>query len=64
MEFGDKIKQVRMKLKLSQTEMAKELGVAYSTLNRWENGKFKPNYEAIKRFEGFCKSQDIVIGEV
>ena len=54
MKFGDKVKQIRMKLKLSQTEMAKELGVAYSTLNRWENGKFKPNYDAQERFEVFC----------
>ena len=63
MEFSEKVKEVRKKLNLSQMELAKELGVAFSTVNRWENGKFKPNYEAIKRFEDFCTKKVIKRGE-
>lgn len=54
MEFSDRVKNIRKQLKLSQAEFAKGIGVARTTLSRWENGKFKPNYEAVKRFEEYC----------
>lgn len=34
--------------------LAKELGVAFSTINRWENSKGKPQYVAIKKFYDYC----------
>jgi transcriptional regulator with XRE-family HTH domain len=33
----------RLGKKLSQEEIAKKLGVAFSTVNRWFNDKAKPN---------------------
>lgn len=42
----DLIKQLetyRLENKISQEELAKKLGVAFSTVNRWLNGKAKPN---------------------
>ena len=39
MEFKDKVRAVRQKLLMSQEEFAKALGVAFSTINLWENGK-------------------------
>ena len=42
----DLIKQLetyRLENKISQEELAKKLGVAFSTVNRWLNGKSKPN---------------------
>jgi DNA-binding XRE family transcriptional regulator len=30
---------------MGQEDFAKELGVAFSTINLWENGKTKPNYK-------------------
>ena len=59
MEFGAKVKIVRKKLYLSQEMMAKELGVAFATVNRWEAGRCKPNYAAQKAFAEFCKSHSI-----
>ena len=44
MEFKDKVKIAREKLVLSQTEFAKELGVAFASVNRWENGVRIPTY--------------------
>ena len=38
MEYKDKVKFVRQKLMLSQADFAKKLGVAFSTVNEWENG--------------------------
>lgn len=55
MEFKDKVKYVRKKLYLSQEMMAKELGVAFATVNRWESGRCRPNYKAQKAFADFCK---------
>ena len=42
----DIIKQLqifRLENKISQEELAKKLGIAYTTVNRWLNGKTKPN---------------------
>lgn len=57
MEFCDKVKSVRKQLGLTQATFAKELGIARATLIRWGNGEFKPNYDAQRRFEEFCKNR-------
>lgn len=36
---NEKIKQIRKKLGLNQTQMAKELGVSMRTVQNWEGGK-------------------------
>lgn len=59
MEFANKLKYVRQKLNISQENLAKELGVSFATVNRWESGKFMPNYKALKAFEDFCKKNAI-----
>ena len=59
MEFKDKVKIVRKKFYLSQEMMAKELGVAFATVNRWELGRCKPNYNAQRPFANFCKAHYI-----
>ena len=63
MTFGDKLKFARKKHFLSQEAMAKELGVSFSTLNRWENGKADPNYAAQKAFHEFCVKNNIQFKE-
>ena len=60
MEFKDKLKIVRKHiLMISQEDMAKKLGVAFATVNRWEAGRCKPNYKAQRAFVEFCKNHDI-----
>lgn len=59
MIFGEKIKLARKKQFLIQEAMAKEMGVSFSTLNRWENGKAEPNYAAQKAFHDFCVKHGI-----
>lgn len=63
MEFGEKVKQVRKQLHLSQTEFGELLGVNFTTVNRWENGKSNPNYKAIRAFEKLCKENKIELAE-
>lgn len=60
MEFKDKVKFAREKLHLSQMELAKACGVAFNTLNRWENGIRKPTYVAMRKFYSFCESKGII----
>ncbi len=63
MNFAEKIKYVRTELKLSQEDLAKELGVSFATINRWENGSYNPSRLAKKAFEEFCRENDITYGE-
>lgn len=59
MDFAEKVKYVRSQLKLSQEDLAHELGVSFATINRWENGNYQPSRLAKKAFEDFCKEKDI-----
>ena len=59
MEFSEQIKYVRLKLHMSQTEFAQLLGVSFTSVNRWENGKTTPNYRALRTFEQLCKDKNI-----
>ena len=60
MTFGEKIKIARLKLFLSQEDMAKELGVAFSTVNRWERGHHnKPTFKAQADFDKLCRKHNI-----
>lgn len=53
--FAEIVRKVRKQLGLSQEELAHELGVSFSTINRWENGKTIPFKLARKQFEIFCE---------
>lgn len=59
MSFSDEIRMVRMKAFLTQTSFAEEIHVSFSTVNRWENGKGKPNLTAMKSIKSFCEAHDI-----
>ena len=36
------LEKYRLENKITQEQLAKELGVAFATVNRWLNGKYKP----------------------
>ena len=54
MGFPEIIKQIRQRQLLTQEAFAKELNVAFSTVNRWEGGKAKPNLNAMKNIKAYC----------
>lgn len=64
MNFADKVKNVRAKLLISQTELAKKIGVSFETINRWETGKLQPSFLNEKRFEAFCETEKINFKEI
>jgi type I restriction enzyme M protein len=45
-EIPEILKQLRIRLDMSQEDLAARLGVAFSTLNRWENGHSIPRGKA------------------
>lgn len=53
-DFVEVVKRVRRQLALSQEELARELGVSFATVNRWENGKSRPSKLAKAQFDNFC----------
>ena len=53
-EFRELVKSVRDQLALSQEDLARELGVSFATVNRWENGKVNPSKLAKAQFDAFC----------
>ena len=57
--LSEEIRKARQKAFLSQDAFAKEIGVAYSTINRWETGKGKPNLSAMKKLKQFCEKYSL-----
>ena len=57
MEFAELVKEVRKQLKLSQEDLARELGVVFSTVNRWENQKVNPSKLAKNQFRIFLEKK-------
>ncbi|MEK6791808.1 MAG: helix-turn-helix domain-containing protein [Deltaproteobacteria bacterium] len=47
------IKRIRQCLGWSQEALAREVGVSFCTVNRWERGKSQPSPMAIRILEGF-----------
>ena len=64
MKFSEKIKRIRQDKFLSQEDFAKELGVSFSTVNRWETGKTLPTYKAMKSIEDYCVKQEIDFSDI
>jgi len=53
-DFVILIKEIRVQLDLSQEDFAREIGVSYATVNRWENRRFLPSKMAMRRIEAYC----------
>ena len=41
--IADELKKLRQQRGWSQEDLARNLGVSFATVNRWENGKTKPS---------------------
>ena len=59
MVFSEEIKRIRQRSFLTQKEFAKEIKVAFSTVNRWERGIAKPNLTAMKSIKEFCQRKKL-----
>lgn len=59
MAYSEEIKKIRQKCFLSQEAFAKDLGVSFSSINRWEGGKSKPSMSTMKKIMDFCESHNV-----
>lgn len=59
MDFPKEIKRIRQRSFLTQQEFANLIGVSFSTVNRWESGRSKPNLKAMKSINIFCANNNI-----
>ena len=59
MDFAQEFKNIRQHCFLSQEAFARELNVSFSSVNRWEGGRAKPNLVAIKSIKEFCETNSI-----
>jgi putative transcriptional regulator len=58
--FPELLKAVRSQLGMSQEDLAHAIGVSFATVNRWENGKTSPSRLALRQFETFCETHQII----
>lgn len=59
MPFNSEIKNFRLSRLMNQTEFGEALGVSFTTVNRWENGKARPNLKAMKALKQYCMEHDL-----
>ena len=59
MSFSEDIKRIRRKAFLTQEDFAKEIGVSFATVNRWETGKARPNLKTMNLIDDYCKRNEI-----
>lgn len=64
MDFPSVVKYVRGKMDMSQEDLARAINVSFASINRWENGKTRPNKLALSVFTAFCKQKGIDIEEL
>lgn len=63
MKYCDAIKLLRKKLLLSQTEFADMIGVAFVTVNRWENGNNIPTFRYKRKLAALFREYGIEVEE-
>jgi len=61
--FAAQIKQLRLRLGLTQALLAERLGVSFPTVNRWENGKSAPSQLAWTKLRELAGETDGDRGE-
>jgi transcriptional regulator with XRE-family HTH domain len=62
LNFGDKIRSIRLQKGLTQKEAAERLGLTYSTYSNYENNNRTPKYSILKQIAtGFDVSVDELI---
>ncbi|WP_018084316.1 helix-turn-helix domain-containing protein [Desulfurispora thermophila] len=59
MDFSDIVKAVRVCLGITQEQLARDLNISFSTINRWENGRTIPSRLAKMRFIEYCLQRNV-----
>jgi putative transcriptional regulator len=57
--FLQALSYIRESLVLTQMAFAKELGVSFTSVNRWENEVQKPSSLVVKTLKAYCKERGL-----
>jgi transcriptional regulator with XRE-family HTH domain len=60
MDIVKELEHYRLENRVTQEELAKEIGVNFSTVSRWLNGKTKPNKIQQYHIDKFLKRKAIL----
>lgn len=63
MTYAKAVKTLRKRMLLTQTEMAKELGVAFISINRWEKGHCEPTMKIKRKLAPYFDKYGIEVEE-
>lgn len=63
MRYKDAVKYLRVKMLLTQEELAELLNVSFATINRWETGKYTPTMKAKRKLRTYFKQYNIEVDE-
>lgn len=63
-DYATALIELRSKLNIPQTELARILNVSFQSVNRWENNRTVPVKIVRVRIEKMCKENNIEIEEV
>ena len=61
MTYSEGIKALRLKMLLTQTELADKLGVAFATVNRWEKGHHEPTMKEKRKLAPMFRKHGIKV---
>lgn len=64
MAFAEIIRITRQRAFLTQEAFAKEINSSIASINRWENGRGKPNLIAMKHIKKFCEERNLPYEEI
>lgn len=61
--MGNLVRDLRRRLGMTQEELAHALGITVGTVNRWENGRFRPSKLARATIAEFARRHGVVLKE-
>ncbi len=56
-------KKLRLTAQLSQEQLARDIGVAVSTIRRWEKGQAEPTM-TVSQMKAFCRSVNTTLDDL
>lgn len=62
-DMSQHIRRIRQQLGMTQEEFAHALGITVGTVNRWENGRFRPSKLARATILDFAKRHGVQLAE-
>ena len=63
MNYQHLVRELRIKLILTQKEFAEFLGVSFASINRWESGRYEPTTKVKRKIVHLCIKNGVDLEE-